>query len=411
VHDTSKSPAYSPLVTKEALAYSLVVIVMLIVGCTGDVVEPTITTGSSAGIAGEPEFDTSIEGAVAVNVTPSPSGAPVVAWVTTEEVHSARLNNESGELEGARVVSGDVEPMSHPIERPAVLVREDDMVDVAFTALASGGGSVYLSRAGDAPVVISGPPRPETNLVHMAGGPDGETVLAWLEDSTLSVARDNGGEITEVEGIDDLTCDCCNSVPVFSGDTLVIGYRDLNKVDDSVVRNVVAVMSHDRGSTFEGPTSIADDDWFIDGCPFSGPSLAVDGEQFYATWMDARQSIHPDQTTSSIWFDRSTDGGLSFGTDVVIAEGGRFTWPTMAVDDSGVIHVVWQTQGPDGGLSYSWSDDKGDTFAPPVLLVDRKDSGGLAPGSPTLVFDDGRLIVTWSDERGGHVAVWEISGS
>jgi hypothetical protein len=170
-------------------------------------------------------------------------------------------------------------------------------------------------------------------------------------------------------------------------------------------------MSHDGGATFEDPSPIADDDWFIDGCPFSGPSLAVDGDQVYATWMDARQLIYPDQTASSIWFDRSSGVGGSFGRDVVIAEGGRFTWPSMTVDDSGMIHVVWETQGSDGGLSYSSSDDQGATFASPVLLVDREDSGGSAPGSPTLVFDDGRLILTWANERGGHVAVWEISGS
>ena len=388
-----------------------VVLVILVVGCTDDVVEPNNTAGAGAGIAGEPDFATSIEDAVAVNVAPAPSGAPVVAWVTPQEVRSARLDTGSGQLEEARVVNGDVAPMAHPIERPAVLVRDDETVDVAFTAPASGGGSVYLSRDGAAPDPISGPPRPETNLVHMVASPGDGVVLAWLEDSTLSVARDDHGQTTEVEGVDDLTCDCCNSVPVFSGDTLVIGYRDLDEVDGAVVRNVVAVTSHDRGSTFEGPTRIADDDWFIDGCPFSGPSLAVDDDQVYATWMDARQSIYPDQTASSIWFDRSSDGGTTFGTDVVIAEGGRFTWPSMAVDDSGVIHVVWETQGPEGGLSYSWSDDRGAGFASPVLLVDRADSEGSAPGSPTLAFDDGHLILTWSDDRQGHVAIWEISGS
>jgi hypothetical protein len=244
----------------------------------------------------------------------------------------------------------------------------------------------------------------------MVAAPGGQVVLAWLEDSTLSVARDDQGQTSEVEGVDDLTCDCCNSVPVFSGGTLVVGYRDLDTVDGAVTRNVVAVVSHDGGSTFGNPSPIADDDWFLDGCPFSGPSMAVLDDQVFATWMDARQSVYPEQTASSIWFDSSSDGGVSFGTDVVIAEGGRFSWPSMAIDDSGVIHVVWETQGSDGGLSYSWSEDQGATFSSQVLLVDRRDNAGSDPGSPTAVFDDGRLIVTWSDDVGGHVAVWETSG-
>jgi hypothetical protein len=400
-----------PIVKRGALLRLSVVIVILIAGCGDEAGQPASTDDEAVVVAGEPDLEVSIDGAIAVGVATAPSGSPAVAWVTSDGVHSARLDTESGELEQALVVSGDVVPMAHPIERPAVLVREDDTVDVAFTAPASGGGSVYLSRDGGGPHPISGPPRPETNLVHMTRSPDGHAVFAWLEDSTLSVAREDQGHTAEVEGVDDLTCDCCNSVPVFSGDMLVIGYRDLDRVDGAVVRNVVAIMSHDGGATFDDPSPIADDDWFIDGCPFSGPSLAVDGDQVYATWMVARQSIYPDQTASSIWFDRSSGVGGSFGRDVVIAEGGRFTWPSMTVDDSGMIHVVWETQGSDGGLSYSSSDDQGATFGSPVLLVDREDNGGPAPGSPTLVFDDGRLILTWADERGGHVAVWEISGS
>jgi hypothetical protein len=386
-------------------------IVILIAGCGGELGASTTAAATGAAIASEPDVEISIEGAVAVGVAAASSGSPAVAWVTTEEVHSARLDIEAGELTEDRVVSGSIVPMAHPIERPAVLVRDDGAVDVAFTAPAAGGGSVYVSSDGGAPAVISGPPRPETNLVHMVPSPDGGIVLAWLEDSTLSVASGDEGEIVETEAVDDLTCDCCNSVPVFSGDSLVVGYRDLDTVDGAVTRNVVAVVSHDGGSTFGSPSSIADDDWFIDGCPFSGPSLAVDGDQVYATWMDARQSIHPEQAGSSIWFDRSGDGGVSFGTDVVIDEGGHHTWPSMAVDDSGVIHVVWETQGPDGGLSYSWSDDQGATFSSPVLLVDREDNAGLAAGSPTAVYDDGYLVVTWGDGEGGHVAAWEIPRS
>jgi hypothetical protein len=80
----------------------------------------------------------------------------------------------------------------------------------------------------------------------------------------------------------------------------------------------------------------------------------------------------------------------------------------MAVDDSGIIHIVWETAGSDGGLSYVWSGDGGASFSEPALIVARTDSG--APGSPSLIFDDGYLVLTWADGVGGQVAVWEVSG-
>lgn len=144
----------------------------------------------------------------------------------------------------------------------------------------------------------------------------------------------------------------------------MVSYRDLDTVDGQIVRNAAVVRSIDGGQTFEPAVKVADDDWFIDGCPFTGPSAVnVEGTMVLA-WMDARQSSHPDQAASSIWVDRSTDGGANFGADLEVVGEGRHRWPSMAVDDAGVIHLVWETEGPDGGLSYSWSDDAGRSFAP-----------------------------------------------
>lgn len=79
---------------------------------------------------------------------------------------------------------------------------------------------------------------------------------------------------------------------------------------------------------------------------------------------------------------------------------------TESVDDSEVIHMFWETQGQDGGLSYAWSDDVGVSFSEPVLLVDRDMIDGGAPRSPSVVFDDDHLVATWADARRGYVAAW-----
>ena len=354
-------------------------------------------------------FQATLDEAVAVNVA-SNGELAVVAWITHDDVMTGTVDLGAGDVTERAEIDGGITPVAHPIERPALRVGADNAVDVAFTSFSGDGASVFLSRDANDPVQVSGSPRPETNLVHMTTSPNGAPLLAWLEDATLSVGRDVGDELVEEEAVDDTTCDCCNPVPVFADGSLVVAYRDLDTIDDEIVRNVVAIRSRDGGQEFEAPVAVADEDWFISGCPFTGPDVAVVDDTVVVAWMDARQSVHPDQADSSIWVDRSTDGGAKFGDDLAVASGDLHKWPALAVDGNGLVHLVWETLGAEGGLSYAWSDDEGATFSDPVLLVDREATRGAAPGSPSAVFHDGLLIVTWADGHDGQVAGWELGG-
>jgi hypothetical protein len=365
-------------------------------------------SGRPVGLQGDPLFLTRIEGAVALDVAPGPDG-PLVAWTTHDSVSLAALDVANGDLVDASIVSGDLAPVHHAIERPAVIAGRDG-IDVAFISATGPDGTVYLSRNGNAPEPISGPSRPETNLVHAGLDPNGSAVLAWLEDSTLSVAHTDGSDLVEVESVDDLTCDCCNPVPIFADDTMLVAYRDFDEVGGEVVRNVVSSRSDDGGLSFEDAVAVADDDWQISGCPFTGPDVAVVDGTVLVAWMDARQSRYPNQDGSSIWVDRSSDGGATFGADIEVASDGFYRWPTMTVDQRGVVHLVWEAEGPDGGLAYAWSGDSGETFSEAVLLVGRQINDGGALQSPTATYQDGVVVVSWADSRAGYVAAWP-SGS
>ena len=389
----------------------VVVCVLAAASCSSGTA-PTSTSGAdpeSTAATGEPVFRATLDQAIAVNVA-SNGGSAVVAWITHEDVMTGTVDLVAGEVTDRAEVNGGVAPVGHPIERPALRVGADETVDVAFTSFSGDGASVFLARDGGDPVQVSGPPRPETNLVHMTTSPEEAPLLAWLEDATLSIGRDVGDEFVEEEAVDDTTCDCCNPVPVFVDQSLVVAYRDFDLIDEEIVRNVVAVRSEDGGREFEAPVIVADEDWFISGCPFTGPDVAVVDGTVIVAWMDARQSVHPDQADSSIWVDRSTDGGATFGVDLAVTSGDLHKWPALAVDGSGLIHLVWETLGAEGGLSYAWSDDQGVSFSDPVLLVDREATHGAAPASPSAVFHDGLLIVTWADGRDGQVAAWELGG-
>ena len=80
----------------------------------------------------------------------------------------------------------------------------------------------------------------------------------------------------------------------------------------------------------------------------------------------------------------------------------------ITADDKGGLHLVWEVQGIDGGLFYSFSSDTGETFTGPTLLVSGADRAG-APKSPSVAFHEGLLLVTWGEGSAGYVAAWQLS--
>ncbi len=373
------------------------------------------TTGSGLN-AGGPEvvriYD--FEEAVAINVVTgnlaSGSGErTVVGWTDETSTWIAALDPEAETIDDPVLVSGDVTSLAHGLERPALGITGDGHVHVAFTSGEHDAGSIYRSvwdgTAVSGPILISGEPRPETSLPHVVVDSDGQPLFAWLEDSTLSVATsDNAGRTVEHEELDDLTCDCCNLGAALVDGGLVMAYRNLEHDGDDVIRDIVAIRSEDGGETFADPVVIADEHWFLDACPFSGPSLARSGDSLLVAWMDARQTLHPDQSSTTIWFDRSTDGGRTFGVDQVIATDAVHRWPMMAIDAAGTLHIVWETQGFDGGISYARSDDSDGSFSEPILLLPNDEENGLR-NTPSLAIQGNGLVVSWIDRLGGHVGL------
>ena len=349
--------------------------------------------------------------AITLNLASGDVSGAVVAWKSQTGVHVARLSPAETELSDRLDVHLDEIPFAHPIERPAVAIDGSSVIHVAFTAVADGGGSVAYRRIIDGSVegvgVISGDPMPETNLVQLAIAPTGP-VFTWLEDSTLSIAVPSDAGPVEHERVDPLTCDCCDLAPLVLGDRLVVAYRDLIRDGDDVTRDVNVVSSADRGETFDEPVLLSDDHWYVDACPFTGPSaIEVDGTLVVA-WMDARQSVFPDQDASSIWVDRSVDGGETFGSDLAVGVPGINRAPRMAVDPDGIVHLVWEVQGPSGGIAYASSSDAGVSFSDPVFLVPA--SAETGPVSvPSIAIQEEALLLSWLDRSGGHVASFELA--
>ena len=123
--------------------------------------------------------------------------------------------------------------------------------------------------------------------------------------------------------------------------------------------------SADAGTTFSSPLNIAG---------LTSPSLAFSAAGYRPLVIDGAGNINvvwSDQNTSQIFFARSANAGVSFSTPLNISNyASGASSPTMAVDPSGGIDVLWQgsvaghnpydlffTRSTDAGASFSVAKD------------------------------------------------------
>ncbi len=141
--------------------------------------------------------------------------------------------------------------------------------------------------------------------------------------------------------------------------------------------------STDGGASFSTPAQISTSL----SCQFSCPAVGPNGE-VYAVWFD--------YSGSYIKFDRSTDGGLTWGPDITVTSldddfpsnpCGTFrtpSYPVIGCDISG---------GPYNGWIYvCWADARG---GDPDIYFCRSTDGGTSWSTPIVVNDDGTSRWQW----------------
>jgi hypothetical protein len=110
-------------------------------------------------------------------------------------------------------------------------------------------------------------------------------------------------------------CPCCRPAIAFTDDhTVHVAFR---KVFDGNVRDVAVVTSRDGGESWANPVRVAQDNWQINGCPHSGPSLAVLGNRLFVSWF----TVHEKEQQSYIFLAHSDDRGRTFSDRVSLSEG------------------------------------------------------------------------------------------
>jgi hypothetical protein len=129
------------------------------------------------------------------------------------------------------------------------------------------------------------------------------------------------------------------------------------------------------------------------------PSIATYGiSTVYIVWRDER-----DGSSGDIYFDKSTDKGVNWGTDKRVESTNKGAIvqdrPDIAVDAGGNIHIVWEDlRSSNRQIYYANSTDGGSTFGTNIRVDDSQSN--IEGREPSI--DAGKtnkVYVTWKDNR------------
>jgi hypothetical protein len=178
-----------------------------------------------------------------------------------------------------------------------------------------------------------------------------------------------------------------------------------NSFSDAIIR---VVTSTDRGDSWSPQSRVSDGNANQGSVPAMGPNGEV-----YVAWLN--------EAASTIDFDRSFDGGMTFGTDRTVANvnaigsvpGFSFradSFPSMAVDTTngpnrGTIYICWADQ-PVSHIDVlcTRSIDGGTTWSTPIVVND--DTNNRNQFFPWLTVDPhGNVDVVFYDTRNGATQI------
>jgi hypothetical protein len=204
------------------------------------------------------------------------------------------------------------------------------------------------------------------------------------------------------------------TVPIYAPDTPVqnvarhnvyIAYSIfLGSLQGGDQSKIMFARSNDCGTTWQSPIKVSESQHIN-----QGTTIAVspkDGTIYIAWRRFASQT-----ETSAIMMSQSKDFGYSFTKAVVVANINAFdqysapnrfrtyAFPTLAVDENGIVYVAWSERAGPGGdarIVISTSTDGMNWIAP--FPIDNHGGRGHQI-MPSLTYMAGRLMMTWYDTR------------
>jgi hypothetical protein len=317
---------------------------------------------------------------------------------------------------------GDVHPMREGT--PRLLIGRPGNYCVLWTGTSPTGQgiSLFLARSEDygqsfsSPVPLdlqSGGSHPYFNA---ALAPAGTLIVVWIaydavcgavaDTGVLQLIRstDGGRSFSAPVQVAVDVCPCCR--PELKTDGQGNWYLAWRHVDADQGRDIVAASSHDDGVSWTAGVRVSHDGWHVEGCPYSGPSLALlDGEVFIA-W----HTVVGDQ--QKLFWSRSDDGGRYFDRRRDLA--GTVRDPNHPYLAKVGEHLLVAFQGRDPDQRQGWGDQRIYLREIAPTLSSKPIALAHGPGSASypvaVALGPDELMTAWTDSSEAGEQILSVRG-
>ncbi|WP_276371792.1 sialidase family protein [Chryseolinea sp. H1M3-3] len=319
---------------------------LLLVGCYSEKVHQKISSAESS--------------AESVYLTHDTQGNPVVVW--TEKKNDSltlfyAVSTDGGKSFSKKVsipISADV--ATHAEGMPKVAFKKDGSIIAAYEKKAPTqqnkyAGAIYYMMSED-----GGQSWTEERFLHsdtVAGRsrsyfdierlPDGEIGASWLD---IKLNNATGGRSVRFARtmkskgfgneilVDSSACQCCRiDVYTDKSENIFIAYRGLKRGDmGKQIRDMMIATSTDHGASFSSPLLISADNWNIDGCPHTGPSLCGNKAGLLSLW-------YTEGSGTGIYYAHKPEGKREFSQRQLISNAGRH--PQLCANDNRIA-MLWE---------------------------------------------------------------------
>jgi hypothetical protein len=181
----------------------------------------------------------------------------------------------------------------------------------------------------------------------------------------------------------------------------------------------VYAVACDCGPDNKPACTLASSDIRVDKIPENGDEIESGGSlmcvagsgKIYVAWIDDRTG------TDAIWFNSSTDGGVTWlNSDVQVNQGddtseaaSHVFQPAIACTDE-AVYVAWEDD-RDGELEnhniyFQVSEDNGETWQEQDILVDDDPDGRFFSKGPFIAATDTTVYVAWFDLKNGSYDIY-----
>jgi hypothetical protein len=229
--------------------------------------------------------------------------------------------------------------------------------------------------------------------------PNGEVAIIWLDSrtdteeqgSTLYYAATVGKTGFQNEKpIAKTTCQCCRTdLFVSKTGTINASFRD---IIDNEIRDMVLTYSVDNGNTFSTPIRISPDNWKINGCPHTGPTMTENQNGLHFAWYTSGGG-------SGVFYANSMDGGKTFSTREIVSDNPTARHPQITTLNNKDVLIVWDESISNGNqystlVGLQHRDKKGKIVA--TKYISSKSGNAYFPVVKAL--NKSQILVAWSQD-------------